>query len=68
MVLFLKINVGRFTHDKNQSFLIDIFKAVHDRDKNTVLLLVGGGEADDTLKNYCMLREFGYMFDDGGEL
>ncbi len=24
--------------------------------------------ADDTLKNYCMLREFGYMFDDGGEL
>ena len=44
-------HVGRFTHDKNQSFLIDIFKAVHDRDKNTVLLLVGGGEADDTLKN-----------------
>ena len=29
----------------------DRFKAVHDRDKNTVLLLVGGGEADDTLKN-----------------
>ena len=44
-------HVGRFTHDKNQSFLIDIFKAVHDRDKNTVLLLVGGGEADDGLKN-----------------
>ena len=44
-------HVGRFFPQKNHTFLIDIFKAVHDRDKNTVLLLVGGGEADDTLKN-----------------
>ena len=44
-------HVGRFFPQKNHTFLIDIFKAVHDRDKNTVLLLVGGGEADDGLKN-----------------
>ena len=44
-------HVGRFFPQKNHGFLIDIFKAVHDKDNNTVLLLVGGGEADDALKN-----------------
>ena len=44
-------HVGRFFPQKNHDFLIDIFKAVHDREPNTVLLLVGGGEADDSLKN-----------------
>lgn len=44
-------HVGRFFPQKNHGFLIDIFKAVHDKDSNTVLLLVGGGEADDALKN-----------------
>ena len=44
-------HVGRFFSQKNHTFLIDIFKAVHDKDPDTVLLLVGGGEADDSLKN-----------------
>lgn len=44
-------HVGRFFLQKNHTFLIDIFKAVHDRDPETVLLLVGGGEQDDALKN-----------------
>lgn len=44
-------HVGRFFSQKNHTFLIDIFKAVHDKDSDTVLLLVGGGEADDSLKN-----------------
>lgn len=44
-------HVGRFFAQKNHSFLIDIFKAIHDKDANTVLLLVGGGEQDDRLKN-----------------
>lgn len=44
-------HVGRFFAQKNHPFLIDIFKAIHDKDANTVLLLVGGGEQDDALKN-----------------
>lgn len=37
-------HVGRFIAAKNHSFLIDIFKAVHDKNTDTVLLLVGDGE------------------------
>lgn len=44
-------HVGRFFAQKNHPFLIDIFKAIHDKDADTVLLLVGGGEQDDRLKN-----------------
>ncbi len=44
-------HVGRFFAQKNHPFLIDIFKAIHDKDPDTVLLLVGGGELDDRLKN-----------------
>lgn len=44
-------HVGRFFPQKNHTFLIDIFKAVHDREPEAVLLLVGGGELDDSLKN-----------------
>ena len=36
-------HIGRFETQKNHSFLIDIFKAVHDRKENAVLLLVGDG-------------------------
>ena len=36
-------HVGRFAEQKNHMFLADIFKAVHDEDPNTVLLLVGDG-------------------------
>lgn len=44
-------HVGRFFPQKNHPFLIDIFKAIHEKDADTVLLLVGGGEQDDRLKN-----------------
>lgn len=44
-------HVGRFFAQKNHPFLIDIFQAIHEKDANTVLLLVGGGEQDDRLKN-----------------
>lgn len=44
-------HIGRFFPQKNHAFLIDIFKAVHDREPEAVLLLVGGGESDDALKN-----------------
>lgn len=44
-------HVGRFFAQKNHDFLIDIFAQVHKDDPNTVLMLVGGGELDDSLKN-----------------
>ncbi len=37
-------HVGRFHTQKNHYFLIDIFKEIHDRDDNAVLMLVGDGE------------------------
>lgn len=43
-------HVGRFFPQKNHGFLIDIFNEIHKKDKDTVLLLVGGGELDDALK------------------
>lgn len=49
-------HVGRFFAQKNHPFLIDIFKAIHDKDPNTVLLLVGGGELDDALKNQMIQK------------
>lgn len=44
-------HVGRFFAQKNHPFLIDIFNEIHKEDSDTVLLLVGGGELDDSLKN-----------------
>lgn len=36
-------HIGRFNYPKNHEFIIDVFKAVYDRNKNVVLLLVGDG-------------------------
>lgn len=36
-------NVGRFSEQKNQSFLIDIFKEVEKKNPNSRLILVGNG-------------------------
>lgn len=37
-------HVGRFSPPKNHSFIIDIFNALHIKNSNSVLLLVGDGE------------------------
>lgn len=49
--------VGRFTKQKNQSFLIDIFRAFHSSVPNSVLILVGGGELKKDLENKVRLSE-----------
>ena len=36
-------HVGRFDHIKNHTFLIDVFRLVHEQHKNTKLLLCGTG-------------------------
>lgn len=37
-------NVGRFTMQKNHKFLIEIFKEIHEKNQETMLLLAGIGE------------------------
>ena len=37
-------HVGRFCPQKNQSFLIDIFKEIHAKSKNSCLVMAGTGE------------------------
>ena len=43
-------HIGRFTREKNQSFLIDAFLNVNNRYKNSTLLLIGGGTPKEELK------------------
>ncbi len=47
---FVVGHVGRFCFQKNHEFLIDIFAEVHKQNPNSVLLLVGGGELLDEIK------------------
>lgn len=42
--------VGRFAREKNHSFLLDVFKAFHDGNRNSTLLLVGSGELEADLR------------------
>ncbi|MBE6901568.1 MAG: glycosyltransferase family 1 protein [Ruminococcaceae bacterium] len=43
-------HIGRFCPQKNQSFLIDIFKSIVEKHKNSVLVLVGTGKDIDLIK------------------
>jgi glycosyltransferase involved in cell wall biosynthesis len=50
-------HVGRFTLQKNHGFIIDTFKIVHERDKNTKLMLIGSGETKiEVIKKIEMLN------------
>lgn len=44
-------HIGRFMQQKNHSFLIDIFKNVHDKYPKSVLILVSEGRLMDEIKN-----------------
>lgn len=37
-------HMGRFAHQKNHEYLIEIFKKIHEKDEDTVLVLIGEGE------------------------
>lgn len=43
-------HVGRFNQQKNHSFLLEIFKEIHSMNKNAVLMLVGKGELEATVR------------------
>lgn len=44
-------HVGRFMLQKNHKFLIKIFKGIHDKNENTVLMLIGEGELEQEVKD-----------------
>lgn len=48
---FIVGHVGRFSEQKNHEFLIDIFNKVHAINHNCMLLLIGTGELQDSIKN-----------------
>lgn len=48
---FVVGHVGRFRHQKNHNFIIDIFKRVSEINKESVLLLVGDGELMNDIKS-----------------
>lgn len=49
--VFLVGHVGRFNYQKNHMFLLDIFAEIHQKNKKSVLMLVGKGELFDDVKN-----------------
>ena len=48
---FVVGHVGRFHPQKNHDFIIDIFKELNEKRKNSVLLLVGDGELRQSIEN-----------------
>ena len=43
-------HVGRFSKEKNQKFVLQIFKEIYQLNKNSVLLLIGDGELEQETK------------------
>lgn len=44
-------HIGRFVHQKNHEFLLDIFKEIHKKNKDSVLLLAGQGPLEKYIKD-----------------
>ncbi|WP_207653845.1 glycosyltransferase family 1 protein [Tepidibacter mesophilus] len=44
-------HIGRFSSSKNHNFLIDVFKEIHQRESNAVLILVGDGKLRYSIEN-----------------
>lgn len=44
-------HIGRFTDQKNHSYLLEVFKRYHEKDPDSVLLLVGDGPLEESIKN-----------------
>ena len=50
-------HVGRFTYEKNQTFLIDIFKNVNKMHPDSRLLLIGGGKPKEEIETKEAVRK-----------
>lgn len=54
---FVVGHVGRFAPQKNHEYLLRVFKRVHEKNKDAVLLLIGDGELFESVKRQA--RELG---------
>lgn len=54
-------HVGRFSYQKNQEFLIELFEEVKKKEKNSKLLLIGNGETIEKIKG--MVKRIGFEKD-----
>ena len=54
---FVVGHIGRFAHQKNHEFLIDVFKEVANKNPNTFLLLIGHGQLKDKIEG--KIKEYG---------
>ncbi|MBQ8880918.1 MAG: glycosyltransferase family 1 protein [Oscillospiraceae bacterium] len=43
-------HIGRFSRQKNHEFLLDIFRAIKEKNENAALLLVGKGELEESIR------------------
>ena len=48
-------HVGRFMHQKNHAFLIEVFAQIARRDEKAVLVLLGDGELQERIKNRAVM-------------
>lgn len=51
------IHVANFTYQKNNEFIIEVFKKVREVQKNTVLVLIGKGNKEEKIRN--IVKEYG---------
>ncbi|MCF0242820.1 MAG: glycosyltransferase family 1 protein, partial [Treponema sp.] len=49
---FVLGHIGRFVTVKNQKFIIDVFSSVHEKEKDSVLIIAGQGPLEMELKEY----------------
>ena len=47
-------HIGRFDNNKNQSFLIDVFKLYQETYQDAMLILIGSGPLEDSIKSKCI--------------
>ncbi|WP_442594315.1 glycosyltransferase family 1 protein [Neobacillus sp. D3-1R] len=50
-------HIGRFHQQKNHSFLISVFKKIHEQNPNTILMLVGEGNLREKVTN--QIKDYG---------
>lgn len=50
-------HVGRLNVQKNHKFLIDVFEGIHNKNDNSILLLIGKGELHDEILEYIKSKD-----------
>lgn len=49
-------HIGRLASQKNQIFLLEVFKKIIERDQNSILIIIGSGELESTLHSVVSMN------------